>query len=152
VGAIGADQVGCVGFEALSENADVAVRLDRTNRGARPELRARTLGLFEQEPVEPIAHDHVSEWRAGIADEPVAAPVGNIEQADGILDDGVDGEWEEALGAKRNAAAAGLVARELRPVEDEDACSAGRKFAGGRAAGGAGANHNGVEAGHRARL
>jgi len=152
VRAVGADQVGRFGFEAFSENADVPIRLDPTNRGAGAKLGAGALRLFEKERIEAFAHDHVGEGCAGIADEPLPAPESDIEKADGIFDDGIDREGEEALGAERNAASAGLVPWELGTVQDKDTSAAGREFASGGAAGGAGANDDGIESGHRARL
>ena len=152
VGAIGADEVGGFGLEAFGEDTNGAIRLDCTDRCARPELRAGVERLVEQERIESFAHDHVGEGGAGIAHEPVPAPERDIEEAHRIFDDRVDREGQEALGAEGDAAAARLVPREGCPIEEKHARAAGREFAGGGAAGGTGADDDGIETGHRPRL
>jgi hypothetical protein len=94
----------------------------------------------------------VREGLAGVLHEAVTAAQGDIEEVDGILDDGVNGEGKEALGTKGDTASAGLVAGEGGTIDDENAGARGRELTGGGAAGGAGAYNEGIETSHAAMV
>src|SRR5581483_4528877 len=74
------------------------------------------------------------------------------EPVDGVLDDRPDREREQPRRAPGDAAAAGLVTRERRAVDEEDARAGAREPICGRRAGGAGADDGNVVAGHDAKL
>jgi hypothetical protein len=84
--------------------------------------------LLEEEAVEPLALRHVHERSACTPFEPVAlVPQAAAHPVDDVLDDRFDREWQELRRAPGDAAAAGLVARELRLVDEQDARPRGRE-------------------------
>ncbi len=74
--------------------------------------------------------------------------VGDIEEVNAIFHNGIDGERKHAFGAQGDAAPAGLVARELLPVENEHARTGSSQLPGGGAAGRPGADNGDIKAIH----
>ena len=71
---------------------------------------------------------------------------------DGLLDDRVDAEGQQSNTAHRETAAAGLVTREARTIDDEDRGSGLCEAVGGRRARGPGADDGNVEVLHSLTL
>ena len=68
-----------------------------------------------------------------------------------VLDHGLDGEGQLTHGAHREPAAARLVARKGRPVDEEDARALAAEAVGGGRAGGPGPDDQDVEPSHPGR-
>src|SRR5581483_9704674 len=137
---------------AVGADDDVRVYFPCVERGAFAHLRAPFGRAFEQEVVEPLALRHVRERRARAALETGAEVEAAFDAVDHVLDDGLDREGKKARSAHGDAAAAGLVAREARLVEQEHARARAREAIGAGRACGAGADDGDVVGCHDARL
>ena len=106
---------------AVGADHDPRVELPRVGRLPLPHLGAHLGRLPQQEVIELPALRHVRERPAGSAREamPVAEPA--LQPVGHVLDDRLDRERQEPRRATGDAAAARLVARERRLVEDKDA-------------------------------
>ncbi len=108
--------------------------------------------LQQEEVVEPPALRHQRQRLARASLEPRAVMQPAVETVDDVLDDGVDREREQPRGAARDSAAARLVPREGRRVDEQNVrAGAGEPVRGGRA-GGPAANDCDVERAHSPKL
>ena len=83
------------------------------------EVGARGGGLLGEMRVEPAALRHVRQRFGVSAVEAFAKPQGETRAVDRALDDRRQIDVRDSSGAKGDAAAAGFVAREALPVEQE---------------------------------
>ena len=121
---------------AVGADHDPRVELPRVGRLPLPHLGARVGRLLQEEVVEPPPLRHVRERRAGLARDALPVAEAALQPVGDVLHDGLDRERQEARGAPRDTAPAGLVAREGRLVEEQDARARIREpVRGGRARG-----------------
>src|SRR5207302_11490403 len=113
VGAVGADDR--IDLDPLTVDADLSVRLD-LDADAVPERRARIDRLPDEELVEPPALRHQAEDLLREAFHHGAVLETAAHARDPVLNDGLDRNRELPHGARRQTAAARLVAREFRLV------------------------------------
>ena len=137
---------------AVGADDELGVELARVDGDALAHFRARLGGALEQEVVEPFALRHVRERRLRATGEVRAEVEPALDAVDHLLDDGLDRERQEARSAQRDAAAARLVAREARLVEQKHARARAREAVGGGRSGGAGADDGDIVGGHGRRL
>ena len=127
---------------------DGVVRAHVRDLDAVAELGAHGHGPLDQVVVEPPALGHEDERLAGRPLEASAVAEPEAHAIDDLLDDRVGRDGKLADGADRQAAAARLVARKARLVEEQHGRSLRGEAEGGRRPGRAGADDDDVEAFH----
>ncbi len=132
------------GLDLLSVDGQ-RVRPDVRDPDAVAHVGARGRCLLEQKVVEPPALRHQRERSPGppLEARPVMEPA--LEAFDAVLDDRLERERKQPRRAERHAAAARLVAREGRAVDEQYAGAGGREAVGGGRPCGAGADDGDVE-------
>jgi hypothetical protein len=116
---------------AVGADHDPRVELPRVGRLPLSHLGTRVGRLLQEEVVEPPPLRHVREWRAGLARDALPIAEAALQPVGDVLHDGLDRERQHARRAPRDTAPAGLVAREGRLVEEQDARARIREAVGG---------------------
>ena len=120
VDAVGADESGSVDLLPVDgRRHTLRARGDRRHLAAVAKLGAREGGLLGQVRIEPDSLGHEDERRVAAVLEPAAVAKPHPHGGDRVLDHRRDREGELARRSSGDAAAARLVAREARPVEQE---------------------------------
>ena len=145
VAAVGADHDPCRHFLAVHRQSG---RVHVGDLDAVAHIGTRLRGLLHEELVELEAPGHEREWCACLALEAPAVVEAAFQRVDDVLDHGIDGEGQDACSAPGDAAAARLVAREGRAVDEQDACARARQTVGRGRSGGPGAGDRDVERAH----
>ncbi len=147
VRAVGSDDD--VHLDGRAVDPDPPAELDA---GALAHLDPPLPGCVEQERVEAAPLRHVDDGRTRRALDPVAVPEAQLDQVDLLLDHRARVDGAAAEGARREAAAARLVAREGRLVGEQDGrAGRGEVVRRGRARRTA-SHHEDVEALHGLKL
>src|SRR5207302_329275 len=145
VAAVGADHDACRHFLAVHRQSG---RAHVGDLDAVAHVGPRFRRLLHEELVEPEALRHERERCARLALEAPAVVEAAFQRVDDFLDHGIDGEGQDACSAPGDAAAARLVAREGRAVDEQDACARARQTVGRGRSGGPGAGDRDVERAH----
>src|SRR5437763_4370510 len=137
-----------IGLEALAVERHRSRGIDAGHLRALPELGARSRRLLGEKRVEPapLRHQHERLVRPTAPAAPVAEA--ELEGVDPVLDDGLNRERKLAHGPESQPAAAGLVPREPRAVDQAHARARAREAVGRRRASRPGADDDRVVARH----
>ena len=116
----------------VDDHGRSAIGLDAPHPHPVADVGARLRRALDEEVVEAPSLRHQGDriGEALLAALPEAQP--QQHPVDAVLDDGRDVERQEPDAAHRQPAAAGLVAREALPVEEDDACPGRREPVGRR--------------------
>jgi hypothetical protein len=135
-------------FPAGDDLGAVRPRRDRRDLHAVAELGSGCDRPLDQVGVQPDALRHQDERRTIATLDPGPVPQPHPHGRDRVLHDRVDREREQPSGAPRHAPAAGLVAREACPVEQQDRGTRQGQPVRARRARGPGAHDDGVVTRH----
>ena len=122
VGAVRCDEHLATGARAVVEGdrrPPVVLQFDAAQARAVAEVRAGERGLLGQERVEALALGHQHDRGETAVRERAEIGVAEADRRDLPFDHGADGEGQEARTAQRDAAAAGLVTRKARAVDEQ---------------------------------
>ncbi len=145
VAPVGADDDPCGDLGAVDRQAG---RVYVGDLDAVSHVGAGLRGFRKQKLVEPASLRHERKRFASRAPEAPAVGQAAIQRVDDVLDNRVDREGQEPRRASGDAAAAWLVAREGRSVDEQHARACVRKTVRGGRAGGPGADDRDVERAH----
>lgn len=153
VHAVGADQdARLVHVGAGADDGARAADLDVADAVGIAEVGTSSGGVLGEEGIEAGALGHAGEDVGAGAVEAATHGGADAHAIDLSFGDGGEVEIVRRVGAERDAAAAGLIARKGGFVEEEDAGAFAGEEAGGGAAGGPGACHDGVVTGGHVRI
>ena len=147
VDAVGADDH--VGSDGPAVDAQVRRRAVTEVTLAAARKSAPGLGCtLGQVGIQPAPLGHQDQRRGALPLEPLPVPQAQLERPHGVLHDGTDVERDLADCPVGQPAAAGLVAREARPVDEQDRRACAREPVRGRGSGRPRPDDDGVETLH----